>query len=144
MIGEQSVVINCLSHVAKLPLRVRLIALALGIAALAAIIVGAVAVTEQQVATLHRYISTIERETNRLERIVRDVLWFARPAEPRLEVVSAIAFLRGVRDLMSAQLSKANTESIAEESADPTIQGDPDQLEQVVLWVELMAPTSRR
>jgi signal transduction histidine kinase len=119
--------------VAKLSLRVRLVALAVAIAALAVSIMGVATVTEQRVAPLRRYISTIEREINRFKGIVRDVLSFARPTEPRLEVVSAMDLLRDVRDLVSARLSKANIESIVEESADPTIQGDPDQLKQVLL-----------
>jgi signal transduction histidine kinase len=89
VIGEQSVVVNCLPHVAKLSLRVRLVALAVAIAALAVSIMGVATVTEQRVAPLRRYISTIEREINRLRRIVREVLSFARPAEPQLQAVSA-------------------------------------------------------
>jgi signal transduction histidine kinase len=77
--------------------------------------------------------NVIEREINRLERIVRAVLSFARPAEPKQQLVPAMALLRDVRDLMSAQLSKANIELIVEGSTDPTIQGDPDQLKQVLL-----------
>lgn len=77
--------------------------------------------------------NVIEREINRLEHIVRAVLSFARPAEPKQQLVSAMALLRDVRDLMSSQLSEANIELIIEDSADPTIQGDPDQLKQVLL-----------
>jgi signal transduction histidine kinase len=89
VIGEQSVAVNWLPLVAKLSLRVRLLALAVAIAALAVTIVAAATVTEQQMAPLRRYISTIEREINRLRRIVREVLSFARPAEPQLQAVSA-------------------------------------------------------
>lgn len=133
MIGEQSVVVNCLPHVAKLSLRVRLVALAVAIAALAVIIMGVATVTEQQVAPLRRYISTIEREINRLERIILEVLSFARPTHPKWQVAPTVALLRDVRDLMIAQFSRANIELIVEESADPTIQGDPDQLKQLLL-----------
>ena len=111
---------------AKLSLRVRLVALALAIAALALIIMGAAAVTEQQVATLRRYISTIEREINQLERIVREVLSFPRPTHPKWQVVPTVALLRDARNLTSAQFSKANIGFIVDESADQTIQGDPD------------------
>jgi signal transduction histidine kinase len=77
--------------------------------------------------------NVIEREINRLEHIVRAVLSFARPTEPKQQPVPATALLRDVRDLMSAQLCEANIELIVEDSADPTIQGDPDQLKQVLL-----------
>ncbi|HYY31688.1 MAG TPA: ATP-binding protein [Chthoniobacterales bacterium] len=75
----------------------------------------------------------IEREINRLEHIVRDVLSFGRPAEPKYESLQATAFLRELHDLMSDQLSKANIQLIVEESADPVIHADPDQLKQVLL-----------
>jgi light-regulated signal transduction histidine kinase (bacteriophytochrome) len=133
VIGEQSVVVNCLPQVAKLSLRVRLAALALVIAALAVIIMGAATITEQQVTPLRRFISTIEREISRLKRIVREVLSFARPTQPKWQVLPTVALLNDVRDLMSAQFSKANIELIVEESADPTIQCDPDQLKQLLL-----------
>jgi signal transduction histidine kinase len=75
----------------------------------------------------------IEREISRLERIVRDVLSFAKPAEPRLEAVSAMALLREVRDLMSAQLEKSGIELTVENSTDAIIEGDSNQLKQVLL-----------
>jgi signal transduction histidine kinase len=75
----------------------------------------------------------IEREINRLEHIVRDVLSFGRPAEPRCQSLHATTLLREIHDLMSGQLSKANIQLIVEESADPVIQADPDQLKQVLL-----------
>jgi signal transduction histidine kinase len=75
----------------------------------------------------------IEREINRLERIVRDVLSFAKPAEPRLEAVSAMAILREVRDLMGAQLEQSSIELTIENSVDVIINGDANQLKQVLL-----------
>jgi signal transduction histidine kinase len=75
----------------------------------------------------------IEREINRLEHIVRDVLSFGRPAEPRFQSMHATALLREVHDLMSDQLSKANIELVVEEADDPVIQADSDQLKQVLL-----------
>ena len=44
--------------------------------------------------------NVIEREINRLERIVRDVLQFARPAEPQRAATYAVALLRETCDLM--------------------------------------------
>jgi signal transduction histidine kinase len=75
----------------------------------------------------------IEREINRLERIVRTVLSFARPAEPKQQPVPATALLQDVQDLMIGQLSKANIELTIETLAEPTIQVDPNQLKQVLL-----------
>ena len=76
--------------------------------------------------------NVIEREIDRLECIVREVLSFARPTQPKRQFVSAMALLREIRDLMSAQLSERNIE-LTVEGSDPVIQGDPDQLKQVLL-----------
>jgi signal transduction histidine kinase len=75
----------------------------------------------------------IEREINRLERIVRDVLLFARPAEPKYQTISAMALVREVGDLMRSQLEKANITFTIKNPVDAKIRGDPDQLKQVLL-----------
>jgi signal transduction histidine kinase len=75
----------------------------------------------------------IEREINRLEHIVRAVLSFARPTEPKQQLMPATALLRDVQELMSAQLSKANIELTIEVLGEPMIPVDPDQLKQVLL-----------
>ena len=75
----------------------------------------------------------IEREISRLERIVRDVLLFARPAEPKRQAISAMTLLREVGDLMLGQLEKSNIKLEINDSGDVTIRGDPDQLKQVLL-----------
>jgi signal transduction histidine kinase len=75
----------------------------------------------------------IEREINRLEHIVRAVLSFARPTEPKQQLMAATALFRDVQELMAAQLSKANIELTIEALAEPTIQVDPNQLKQVLL-----------
>ena len=77
--------------------------------------------------------NVIEREINRLERIVRDVLQFARPAEPQREAISAVALLHETRDLMRSQLEKSNIELTVEDSTEITIHGDQNQLKQVLL-----------
>jgi signal transduction histidine kinase len=77
--------------------------------------------------------NVIDREINRLERIVRDVLQFARPAEPRREATSALALLREVRDLMRLQMEKSDIELTVEDSTEITIHGDQNQLKQVLL-----------
>ena len=77
--------------------------------------------------------NVIEREINRLERIVRDVLQFARPAEPQREATSAVALLHETRDLMRSQLEKSNIELTVGDSIEVTINGDQNQLKQVLL-----------
>ena len=89
------------------------------------------AVGDQSTALKDAYV--IEREIGRLERIVRDVLLFARPAEPKRQPISAMVLLRDVADLMRAQLEKSSITLTAAASADATIRGDPDQLKQVLL-----------
>jgi signal transduction histidine kinase len=70
---------------------------------------------------------------SRLEQIVRDVLLFARPAEPKREAVSAAALLCEIQNLMRSQLQKSGVDLTVEDSTDATIEGDPNQLKQVVL-----------
>jgi signal transduction histidine kinase len=77
--------------------------------------------------------NVIEREISRLERIVRDVLLFARPAEPRRETASAVVLLRGIRDLMRSQLENSDIELTVEDSTEITIHGDQNQLKQVLI-----------
>jgi signal transduction histidine kinase len=77
--------------------------------------------------------NVIEREINRLEHIVRDVLSFGRPADPRWRSVPAVGLLKELHDLMRDQLSEVNIELAVEASADPVIKADPDQLKQVLL-----------
>ena len=89
------------------------------------------AVGERSAALRDAYV--IEREIGRLERIVRDVLLFARPAEPKSQLISAVVLLREVTDLMRAQMEKSNITLTIAASADATIRGDPDQLKQVLL-----------
>jgi signal transduction histidine kinase len=77
--------------------------------------------------------NVIDREISRLEQIVRDVLLFARPAEPKREAVSAAALLCEIQNLMRSQLQKSGVDLTVEDSTDATIEGDPNQLKQVVL-----------
>ena len=77
--------------------------------------------------------NVIEREISRLERIVREVLLFARPAEPRQIAISAVVLLCEIRDLMRSQLEKSDIKLTVDGSNDITIQGDPNQLKQVLL-----------
>ena len=75
----------------------------------------------------------IEREINRLEHIVRDVLQFARPAEPQRETTSAVVLLHEICDLMRSQLEKSDIELTVEDSTEITIHGDQNQIKQVLL-----------
>ena len=81
------------------------------------------AVGESSTALKDAYV--IEREIGRLERIVRDVLLFARPAEPKRRRISTTVLLRDVGDLMRAQLEKSDIKLTMEDSVDATIRGDP-------------------
>ena len=89
------------------------------------------AVGERSTALRDAYV--IEREIGRLERIVRDVLLFARPAEPKSQLISAVVLLREVADLMRGQMEKSNITLTIAASTDATVRGDPDQLKQVLL-----------
>ena len=81
------------------------------------------AVGDQSIALKDAYV--IEREIGRLERIVRDVLLFARPAEPKRQLISAMVLLREVADLMRAQLEKSSITLLTAASVDATIRGIP-------------------
>jgi signal transduction histidine kinase len=89
------------------------------------------AVGDQSTAQKDAYV--IEREIGRLERIVRDVLLFARPAEPNRQLTSAMILLREVADLMRGQLEKSSITLSTAASVDAIIRVDPDQLKQVLL-----------
>ena len=64
---------------------------------------------------------------------MRDVLQFARPAEPQREATSAVVLLHEIRDLMRSQLEKSDIELTVEDSTEITIHGDQNQLKQVLL-----------
>ena len=89
------------------------------------------AVGERSTALRDAYV--IEREIGRLERIVRDVLLFARPAEPKSQLISAVVLLREVTDLLRGQMENSNITLTMAASTDATVRGDPDQLKQVLL-----------
>src|SRR5205814_2847782 len=75
----------------------------------------------------------IGNEINRLERIVKDVLQFARPADPTFVTLRADAPLREVRDLLRPQLEKNSIHLKLDACADANIQVDPQQLKQVLI-----------
>jgi len=75
----------------------------------------------------------ISNEVTRLERIVRDVLLFARPSEPRLEKIAADEPLRQVHNLLSPQLEKTHIRLALENSVEAQICVDSQQIQQVVI-----------
>ena len=77
--------------------------------------------------------SVIGNEINRLERIVREVLQFARPSEPKLTVLSAATTLGEVRDLLAPQLEKSAIELKLEPAHGALVRADPQQLKQVLI-----------
>jgi signal transduction histidine kinase len=75
----------------------------------------------------------IGNEINRLEKIVRDVLQFARPADPKLMKVDAATPLREARDLLAPQLQKRGIALNLGTIADVQVSADPDQIKQVLI-----------
>ena len=75
----------------------------------------------------------IGNEINRLERIVKDVLQFARPADPNLATVSAVAPLQEVCDFLAPDLEKRGIVLKLDSAADVKLQVDPQQLKQVLI-----------
>jgi signal transduction histidine kinase len=75
----------------------------------------------------------ISTEVSRLEGIVRDVLVFARPSEPRLLTVSAEEPLRQVQALLSQELAKSNIRLVCEDSVSARISVDAQQMQQVLI-----------
>ena len=55
----------------------------------------------------HEDATVIDQEIQRLDRIVRDVLHFARPAEPRPVTITAESLFSRVQGLLGSQLEKA-------------------------------------
>ncbi len=76
----------------------------------------------------------IGSEINRLEHIVKDVLQFARPSEPKLALLPAATALQEVRDLLAPQLEK-NSIRLDLEPANSGImvRADLQQLKQVLI-----------
>lgn len=72
-------------------------------------------------------------EIARLDEIIKDFLLFARPSEPRLELIKATLPLRELTDLFRAQLERHSIELRPEFLADPQINADLQQLKQVLI-----------
>ncbi len=75
----------------------------------------------------------IAAEVSRLERIVKDVLLFARPSEPRLSTVPAEEPLRQVQALLAPELAKSDIRLVCEDSVAAFIRIDASQMQQVLI-----------
>lgn len=72
-------------------------------------------------------------EIKRLEQIVKDVLDFARPAEPHFVVLRATQLMRELVPLLAPELTKSNIALKEDYLADPHIRADATQLKQVLI-----------
>jgi signal transduction histidine kinase len=75
----------------------------------------------------------ISAEISRLERIVRDVLSFARPSDPKLETLAADTVLREVQGLMSPDLERRGVHLAVESGPQLLIRADSGHLKQVLI-----------
>src|SRR5947207_710502 len=75
----------------------------------------------------------ISAEISRLERIVKDVLSFARPSDPKLGTIAADTLLREVQGLMSPNLERGGVQLVVESSTELHIRADSGHLKQVVI-----------
>src|SRR5206468_1627428 len=81
----------------------------------------------------HEDATVIDQEIQRLDRIVRDVLHFARPAEPRPVTIAAGSLFNRVQGLLGSQLEKASIRLKLASSPPLRIRVDPQQIEQVLI-----------
>lgn len=72
-------------------------------------------------------------EISRLDNIIKDFLHFARPTEPRLELIKATAPLRELAELFRPEAEKNHIELKCEFLADPQVHADSQQLRQVFI-----------
>lgn len=75
----------------------------------------------------------INSEIARLEHIVQDVLHFARPSEPRLQIARADAPLREVQTLMAAALEKNRVQLVAEPGPELHVSMDVSLIKEVLI-----------
>lgn len=77
-------------------------------------------------------VQAISHELERLERIVRDVLGYARPAEPRIAEVDLAAWLREFAEFARPEI-EARRSSLAVAAEPVRAKVDADQMRQVML-----------
>ena len=75
----------------------------------------------------------ISAEISRLEHIVQDVLSFARPSDPKLEIIAADTVIREVQGLMSPDLESRGLHLVVESSPELLIRADSGHLKQVLV-----------
>jgi len=75
----------------------------------------------------------ISSEITRLERIVQDVLQFARPSDPQLELTPADVPLREVHALMAGTLAKSGARLVLEPGPQLFVSMDPSLIKQVLI-----------
>jgi signal transduction histidine kinase len=75
----------------------------------------------------------ISAEISRLERIVQDALSFARPADPKLELLAADTLLREVQGLMSTSLESRGVQVVVEPKSELHIRADSGHMKQVLI-----------
>jgi signal transduction histidine kinase len=75
----------------------------------------------------------ISAEISRLEHIVQDVLSFARPADPKLETITADTLLREIQGLMSPNLESREVQLVVESSPELLVRADSGHLKQVLI-----------
>ena len=81
----------------------------------------------------HEDAQIIGNEISRLERIVHDFLLFARPSEPRLELLPADQPLREVETLLRPQLAQSSIRLIVEDAPAARVRIDSSQIKQVLI-----------
>ena len=75
----------------------------------------------------------ISAEVSRLEHIVKDVLSFARPSDPKLETIAADNIIREVQGLMSPSLESRGVQLVIESSPEFLLRTDSGHLKQVLV-----------
>ena len=87
----------------------------------------------QTVPAARKDTNIISDEISRLERIVRDVLSFARPADPKMESIVADTLLREVHGLMAQHLESHGAHLVVESNPELFIRADSGHLKQVLI-----------
>ena len=87
----------------------------------------------QNVPAARKDTDIISAEISRLERIVRDVLSFAQPDDPKMATIAAGTLLRDVQGLMSPNLESRGVQLAVESSPELLIRADTGHLKQVII-----------
>jgi signal transduction histidine kinase len=87
----------------------------------------------QNVPAARKDTDIISAEISRLEHIVQDVLSFARPSDPKLEIIAADTIIREVHGLMSPDLESRGLQLVVESSPELLIRVDSGHLKQVLV-----------